>query len=376
MKLFDFLSIYRRLRAGRIVAVSFNVSGRCNCKCRMCAKWQGEGGTELAFKEIQRIFSQIAEQGIRIAEITGGEPFLRKDIFEILDFLEGLGFYYTINTHGGLLDDERLEKLAGYRNILDFAISLDTLDRENYLALRGVDQLERVVENIKKVRAIMPDKIVKLSMTVSRNNYKELPAILSFARDHGFYLSVFPVNLGNDFIHRGECRDLVPTQQERGDMVALFHQLAKLRKKGEILCEFSKFYQGAADYIESGSVGRCGAGRLFLDLHADGKLSVCNDLPPFADLMKISFKEALSRIEGEKNKIKYCYEHTPCYYTCSYGITHIAENTRTHILELMRIAGMKRVWHFLFPLRSRFEAAGKPIEETAMGKTEKINGQG
>ena len=352
MKLFDFLSIYFRLRAGRIAAVSFNVTDSCNCRCKMCAIWQKENGPELSLEQIAKIFKEVSDAGIKVVEITGGEPFLRRDIFEILDIMEENGLYYTINTHGGLLTPEILKRLAGYRRILDFAVSFDTLDRKTYLALRGVDQLDRVLENLKMVRPLMKNTIVKLSMTVSRLNYHEFPAILSFARSNHFYLSVFPVNLGARFEHRNEAEELIPNRQEKEDMAALFHQLARMRKSGEILCEYSKFYEGAAGYIASGDAGPCGAGKLFLDLHADGKLAVCNDLPPFADLTQTSFQQALEGVEKEAGRIRYCCASTPCYYTCSFGISHIAEHSTAHILELIKIAGVRKVWGFLFPGQS------------------------
>jgi hypothetical protein len=82
-------------------------------------------------------------------------------------------------------------------------------------------------------------------------------------------------------------------------------------------------------------VGKCDAGVLYFDLHADGKLAACLDREPFADLREESFRDALMKLEGKKNAIASCSQVTPCCYTCTYNVSITAQHIFGFSLESM-----------------------------------------
>jgi hypothetical protein len=171
-------------------------------------------------------------------------------------------------------------------------------------------------------------------------NYHETLEILSHTRERGGYLSVFPVSLGNGFQHRADDALFKANDKQRQEMAEVFRELARLRRQGEPLWEFSGFYEMAADYVLGLPVGPCDAGRLFLDLHADGKLAVCIDQPAFADLRSETVLSALRQLDTQSGDIHRCSTETPCCYTCTYNVSLTAR----HLLPFLRETAVVR-WH-------------------------------
>ncbi|MBN2385037.1 radical SAM protein [bacterium] len=342
MSIGSVLRILWRLHTLQPVAISFNVTHRCNLKCLMC-NIHKIPIDELSLDQLEPVLVDLKQSGFEVIEITGGEPFLRQDIFELFTLLEQIGFHYTINSNGILIDREIARRLSELPGILQIALSIDSLKPELYAQIRGVDRLAEVINGLDLLLTTRLRKPLKVNLTVNRFNFGEVLDILDFCTKRGVYLSVFPVNLGSDFRHRSIDASLVPTQEECENMAGLFQRLEKLKKQGAFLWEHSSFYRGAIDYILNNRVPPCDAGRLYFDLHADGKIAVCNDLPPFGDLTRERFQDCLARLDSQQEMIRQCYRHHPCYYTCTYAISTIARHKISYALESARMMGLSRL---------------------------------
>ena len=335
------LRILWRMRRKAPTFVSFNVSNRCNEACPMCAVWR-EPGPELPVPELERIFAGLRRFGLMVVEISGGEPFLRPNIGEVFVLLDRLGFLYTTTTNGTVITDELLERLTRADGLIQLAVSLDSLDREVYARLRGVDLLPQVLRTIETLAAARLPKPVKLNQTMSRHNFRETLDILRFAGERGLYLSVFPVNIGHGFAHRAADPLYEASKAEREEMAALFRELARLRRGGYPLWEYSGFYERAADYVLGKSMGFCDAGELYVDLRVDGRLAVCVDQPEFADLRLESVAAAWPRIARQRERIRACSGETPCCYTCTANLSLTAGNQIPFLIETARVRWRRR----------------------------------
>ena len=165
------------------------------------------------------------------------------------------------------------------------------------------------------------------------------------------YFSVFPVNLGAGFHHRSDDPLLRCTADERQRMATLFDELSALRRAGQPLWELSTFYGLAAAYLRSGSIGPCDAGRLFLDVRADGRVGVCVDQPPLGDLNREAIADVWKRFPAAADNIRTCAEQTPCCYTCTCNLSATARNLASFFVETARVR-----WRMH---RSRQRHAGK-----------------
>jgi MoaA/NifB/PqqE/SkfB family radical SAM enzyme len=330
------LRILWRMQRKAPTFVSFNVAERCNEACPMCAVWR-EPGPELPVQELERIFADLKRFGLMVVEVSGGEPFLRPDICEIFAFLDRLGFLYTTTTNGTIVTDELLEGLRRVEGLLQLAVSLDSLDRSVYARLRGRDLLPQVLGNLEKISAARLPQPVKLNLIMSRHNFRETLEILRFAGEQGFYLSVFPVNTGHGFAHRAADPLFEASAAEREEMAALFRELARLRRGGSLLWEYSGFYELAADYVLGRGSALCDAGELYVDLRGDGRLAVCIDQPEFADLRRESVAAAWPRIARQQERISACAGETPCCYTCTTNLSLTSGHLLPFLLETARV---------------------------------------
>lgn len=321
-----------RMKRGLPTFVSFNVTNRCSECCPMCSVWRTPA-KELGVAEMEPILRDLHEFGLTVLEVSGGEPFVRDDIFEVFSLLERIGFLYTVTTNATVLPEELPARLHGLRRMLQLAVSLDSLDRDTYSRLRGRDILPTVLRNIETLAAAdLPAKL-KINVAVSRLNYGEVPLLLDYARRLGCHLSVFPVTCGEGFAHRHTDPLLQANDKERSEMSALFRELARLRQKGEPLWEFSGFYEQAADFMLGAQLPSCDAGRLYLDIRADGTLAPCLDQPIFADLCRERVRDVWPRLAQQEARIRECACMTPCCYTCTYNISLTARHLPEFILE-------------------------------------------
>jgi MoaA/NifB/PqqE/SkfB family radical SAM enzyme len=338
------LRVFWRMRRGKPTFVSYNSLNACNQACPMCAVWRRDGEM-LSVAELEPIFADLKRFGLLVTEISGGEPFLRKDIYQIFDMLDRLGFLYTTATNGTLLTPEGIERLRGARGLLQVAFSLDSLNRERYAFLRGRDLLPTALANLELLIAAGIKAPVKINLVMNRLNYRETLDFLRFARERGSYLSVFPVNQGDGFFHRHSDPQFVATPAERQEMAEIFRELARLRRAGEPLWEYSGFYERAADYVLGRPVGSCDAGRLYIDLNADGQVAVCLDREGVGDIRRESMADLWQRLQGQADAVKVCSLETPCFYTCTYNVSITARHQAAFLFETARVRWRRLMSH-------------------------------
>lgn len=325
-----------RLRSGLLTVASVNVLNRCNQACVMCAVHEGADDA-LPLPDLERALVALRAAGVRIVEVSGGEPFLRRDLPEVLALLDRLGLLFTFNTNGTAVSDAGLEALRHAKGLLQVAMSLDSLDRERYRFLRGRDQLQLALDGLERLRAARLTASLKLNFAMSRHNEAETPALLAFARERALFLSVFPVNQGPGAhrSHRGDA--FAATPEERARMASRFDDLAIRRRSGEPLWEPSAFYRAAAAFLRGEPLRPCRAGELYVDLRADGTVSPCVELPPVVDLTELAARELPARLASSGAAVERCRAETPCCYTCTVNLAETGRRPLAFALEHVRV---------------------------------------
>ena len=161
-----------------------SVTDRCNLRCRYCMP----DGIEqvpmeelLTYEEIAFVCAQAAGLGIDRLRITGGEPLVRKDCGKLAAMLKQIpGVKQVMLTTNGVLLAEHLDELLA-AGIDGINISLDTTDREQYKAITGRDELERVLRSVRMAAGKLP---VKINCVVQRGLNEDAPEQLALlARD-------------------------------------------------------------------------------------------------------------------------------------------------------------------------------------------------
>ena len=163
---------------------------RCNLRCLYCMPHgvidPFKEDELLTMDEIVETVTIFAGLGIRKVRLTGGEPLLRKGVPELVSCLKKIpGIRELVMTTNGVLLKHFAEDLkkAGLDRI---NVSLDTLDRENFKRITGMDKLQDVLEGIEAAHraGIRPVKINTVLM--KGFNDREILALVDFAARHEF----------------------------------------------------------------------------------------------------------------------------------------------------------------------------------------------
>ncbi len=198
-----------------VYSVSWNLTKRCNLYCAHCymSAFRGaDPSRELSTGECQRIMDEIAEVNPNVLLIlTGGEPLLRKDLFDLASYAADKGFTVVLGTNGVLLK-EKQARLMRRHGIQGASLSLDSTDPKKHDAFRHLPGAwQGAIRATKALKAEGLDFSIHTSVTSW--NVEEIPAMIDLARELGAKVLnfFFLVRTG-----RGQnLTDITPDQYER-----------------------------------------------------------------------------------------------------------------------------------------------------------------
>ncbi len=129
-----------------VTNLRISLTPRCNLKCAYCHReGEKESGGDISNDDLREIFRVAELFNINSIKLTGGEPLMRKDICGIVSMIPD-SMQSSLTTNGTLLADCAQElKDAGLSRV---NISLDSLNRERYREISGMDYLDRVLAGI------------------------------------------------------------------------------------------------------------------------------------------------------------------------------------------------------------------------------------
>jgi len=160
----------------------FYLTARCNSRCISCDWWQSDGADDLSFDEIRVLVKQLPALGVRMVVFSGGEPLLRRDVYEIANLFRAHNIKLYLLTAGLFLEKDA-EKIA--TRFDQVTISLDGHTLALYQKIRGVDALALVERGARKLQVLAPHIPVRARSTLHRHNFRELPHLIDKARGMG-----------------------------------------------------------------------------------------------------------------------------------------------------------------------------------------------
>ncbi|KZL90285.1 putative heme d1 biosynthesis radical SAM protein NirJ2 [Clostridium magnum] len=123
--------------------ISWNTTNKCNLKCNHCYRDSGkESECELTTKEAKLLIDQIAATGFKIMIFSGGEPLMREDIFDLINYAGLAGLRPVLGSNGTLISKKTAEELKK-AGIAAVGISLDSLDAKKHNNFRGYNDAFR-----------------------------------------------------------------------------------------------------------------------------------------------------------------------------------------------------------------------------------------
>ncbi len=168
-------------KGSQLRLVAWEITRNCNLSCVHCraSATNGPYKDELNTATCFRLLDQIAEVAPAIVILTGGEPLLRPDIFEVAEYGTSKGLKMVMAPNGTLISQDNAEKMA-VSGIKRISISLDGATREKHDLFRGVEgAFDGALRGIANAKAAGIE--FQINTTIARTNLNEIPRIQELA---------------------------------------------------------------------------------------------------------------------------------------------------------------------------------------------------
>ncbi|MET1123976.1 MAG: radical SAM protein [Archaeoglobaceae archaeon] len=273
--------------------VVWDITYACNLRCKHCYATAGKPlADELTTEEALDTIDKLNRLGVTIIAFSGGEPLVRRDFFEIARYAAEKGFYVAVATNGTLITEEMARKMKE-SGISYVQISLDGM-RETHDGFRGIPgAFDRTVEGIRN--AVKAKLFVNVSMTVTKFNYHEVPAVVELCEKLGvnwfMHYNFIPTGRGREIA--GE--DITPEDREKLleflclrnlnsniSLLSTAPQFARVALQHEAKFVPTHFYNVSAPerFRQLAEfIGGCGAGRFYFAIKANGDIQPCVFFP-------------------------------------------------------------------------------------------------
>ena len=288
LKLFRNGIRYRYLRAtGNPVkphAVTIEITQKCIARCVMCNIWRSRDVVDLAIEDWIRLLSSPLFSDLRELDITGGEPFLRKDLLELIDGISHL-------------KDSSLKKIKSLAvttngfltpRILEFTekavkrLSPKGIDLIMVFAMDGIGELHdkirnyrdawtkvnHTIQSLKDIKMKTQNLILGLKMTVLPQNVDQLEGISSYADENGLFTIVSPcIITENRYRNIDRKDDLAFSEREIEKMVRFY-------KSSHFQWDFHR--RQLVNYLRTGVIKKlCSVGFNYFFIKSNGEVYPC-----------------------------------------------------------------------------------------------------
>ncbi|MFN3740189.1 MAG: radical SAM protein [Thermodesulfovibrionales bacterium] len=282
--------------------VSWNVTKRCNLLCPHCyidstARLE-QDSSELTTEEARLVIDELSYINDRLMLVlSGGEPLLRRDIYEIVEYASSGGFIPVLGTNGILLTKEVVGFLkdAGLKGI---GVSIDSVNPEEHDRFRGFEGAwEFSVSGLRYAREAGIE--TQIDVTLTDRNYQEVDHFIEF----GVGLGVKAINFFFLICTGRAMKTDISTDHYES---AIRHLASKVFKEKRLMVRarcaphiYRVIYDNGYS-IPSGTRG-CLAGRFYMRIDPEGNVTPC----PYMPLVIGNIRESsLSDIWNESSLLK------------------------------------------------------------------------
>lgn len=286
--------------------LAWEITRRCNLKCVHCrssSELEAKEHPDFDFDEAKRILDDIAAYAQPVVVLSGGEPLLRDDVFEIAAYGTAKGLRMCLATNGTLVTEEICRRLkeSGIRMV---SLSLDGADAAVHDNFRN--QPGAFAGTINAARLFREHEIPFLvNSSFTKRNQAEIPKVYRLAKELGakawYMFMIVPTGRGEDImgelISPEEYEELLAWHYEmekdedellvRPTCAPHYYRLVlqKAKEGGE------KFKRRTLQFSTGGAKG-CLAGQLISLIDVDGNVLPCSYFPlPAGNLKQQSFKD-------------------------------------------------------------------------------------
>ena len=316
--------------------IYISLSHNCTYNCQMCAVVKILKGYELPTEVVRKTLDEISQWNRDcVIMFTGGEAFLRDDIFELIDYSAGKNLKTEVVSNGSLIGEELAQKII-VSKLNNIAISLDAARESTHDRIREKGSFKKTInaiENLTRIKKkIGNGPQISVWTTIMKENVRELFDIVEIAKDLGVECLVYhPVIVAQDdmqntspnapFWIRGENLNILKEQIDKITDYQTKHGLVSFSHDPYLWLEH--FEKGVAK-----KDWKCNP-FVFINIGPDGEVRSCGS--SFGNIKETSLETCLNTKEANEARklMKVCQK--PCLQTCwahpeSDSLMHIANN--------------------------------------------------
>lgn len=282
-----------------------DLTNHCNERCIHCYHPfdQYDYSKEMSFEDVCQLVDRLEELGVFSLVLSGGEALLRKDIFDIMEYISNKGMMITLFTNGVLLTEETVQKLHQYRiKLISISLYADIPEvHDKITAIKG--SFERTLEGINRLKEHgIP---FELKCVVLAENADRVEQIREFGKK---------INYGKE-----SKLDFSLCGKLDGDCSVYDHRVSNEVIK-KIFTSDPDRYIGSRELLQrSPKQHPCGAGRYGLYCSADGNIYPCVSfhlfLCNYRELDNIHTNTVLQRwLNTRISDFSECFKHDYCNY--------------------------------------------------------------
>lgn len=248
------------------ICLTWELTYACNLQCVHCLSSSGQRDPrELTTAQALTVLDELRDLQVFYINIGGGEPMVRRDFFEIVEYAVANGIGVKFSTNGAFIDEKNARRLAAL-DYLDIQISLDGADAATNDPVRGEGSYATAIRAMDNLAAAGFGPF-KISVVVTRHNVSQLDRFKALADSYGAQLRITrlrPAGRGADTWHQ-----LHPTNEQQ---VEVYNWL--LAHGENVLTGDSFFHLNALGESLPG-LNMCGAGRVVCLIDPLGDVYAC-----------------------------------------------------------------------------------------------------
>ena len=298
----------RSLTPNKPYHAQWMLTRKCNFRCRGCNVWRQQDENELSTEQVKKGLNILRDLGVVDLVLSGGNPLLREDIDEILQYASNF-FITTIYDNGSMA----VKKMDALRHADLVAISIDSLDPKKNDYVRGVKGAWRTA--MQAVEHLHSEGIsVGVTPTVSQFNLYEILDFTKYflAKDIPVWYSLYSYDSTSDQSNLFKIgkKDDQFTIVDKDAMVKLCDSLIELKKKSRNILMTTKLLKAIKNlYLTGERPWECRAFQNFFMIDHVGRVAGCHMHDPTTtvfDLPAIWDTPELKALQEEYSKCKRC----------------------------------------------------------------------
>lgn len=272
------------------VYVQFYITARCNLTCKQCnIIYANSDVRECTLDEIKRMADNFREMGVAMVLLTGGEPFARQDLHEIIHAFASRGIHVRMQTNG-LATDERIQQVvaAGGR---DISISLDSLWPGNQDEINGgfARSWHDALRAMASFTRHLPREgsFAALGCVLQRDNLGDVEDVIRFGTAAGWVTSLVPIHV-TTFDKPMNFRTFDQTRRwqksELPQVNALIERVRAMRREGFLLYDSDQYLDDIKRFAAEEPTtwrekndGVCDSPNLYFAVLPNGDFAPCCD---------------------------------------------------------------------------------------------------